>query len=193
MKATASRIRMTAATAGCALLAAAGGAGVSFAWFASSAASEGNSAAAGTLVLDSDASVFDIAAPGPYKTVRPGGPDASGVQTIANHGSVGGDLTVYVSDIDQLSAQNLAPVLRLSIDECTTGSGSTCGDPVSRHEGLLTAATSPIALGALAPQGSAGDTKRFRIRVSWPRAADDVTLHDDQTGFQLNWNIKTSA
>ncbi len=185
---------MTAAIAGGALLGAAGGAGVSFAWFGGTSSSEANSATAATIELTGiDPSANNVLPPDPYAIVRPGGPDATGVQPIGNGGNVGANLTVRVSQIDQLTANNLSSVLRLSVDECTTGTGQTCGTPVSRYDGPIASATSAISLGSLTAQGTTGDSKRIRIRVYWRRADDNTALHNDRMGFRLSWQLRTAA
>ena len=182
------RSRTTAAIAGCALLAAAGGAGGSFAWFGDADASTGNAAEAASIELTGiDPAANRVLPAAPGAVIQPGGSDASGVQEVGNGGEVAGDLTVRVTQVD-LSANDLSSVLRMTIEECAGGTGSTCTGAVTKYDGLLKNATTPIALGALAP----GATRRVRVRVYWPLADANTALYNDTLGFRLAWRLRTS-
>ena len=185
------RPRMTAVIAGCALVAAAGGAGASYAWLGDTHASTGNSATAGTIVLTGiDPAANNVLPPSPYKVIRPGGADASGIQTVGNGGDVPGALSVRVSEVVKLTANDLASVLRINVTECASGSGSTCGDPVNRYDASVPSAGDTVALGSLAP----GATKRIRIRVYWPSSnPPNSALYNDQMGLRLSWKLRTTG
>ena len=179
--------RLTAAIAGCVLCAAAGGAGVSFAYLTDPARSAGNSVQAGTLVLSDVVQGSSVLPP---TVVRYGGSGAAGLQIVGNGGTVGGDLSVRPTDI--VDPQNTLSVkLHLTVQECSSVAG-TCTPTATHYDGpLTTAATAaaPISLGALAPNGQ----KRFRVQVSWPTSAGDNTaLYDDTTTFKLQWRLRTS-
>ena len=179
--------RLTAAIAGCLLCAAAGGAGVSFAFLTDPARSAGNSVEAGTLVLSD---VVQGASVLPATVVRFGGSGAAGLQVVGNGGTVGGELSIRPKDI--ADPQNtLSTKLHLRVQECGALTGS-CTPAATHYDGpLTTAATAaaPIALGALAP----GAQRRFRVQVFWPTSAGDNTaLYDDTTTFKLQWRLRTA-
>ena len=179
--------RLTAAIAGCVLCAAAGGAGVSFAFLTNPAQSSANSVEAGTLVLSDVVQGSSVL---PATIVRFGGSGAAGLQVVGNGGTVGGELTVRPSDI--ADPQNtLSAKLHLRIQECGSLAGP-CTATATRYDGTLTgaaAAAAPIALGSLAASGQ----KRFRVQVSWPLSAgDNSALYDDTTTFKLQWRLRTS-
>ena len=177
--------RLTAAIAGCVLCAAAGGTGVSFAFLTDPARSTGNSVSAGTLVLSDVVQGSSVLPP---TVVRYGGSGAAGLQVVGNGGTVGGDLTVRPANI--ADPQNTLSVkLHLTVQECSSLTG-TCTPTATHFDGpLTTAATAPISLGALAPSAQ----KRFRVQVSWPvSAGDNTALYDDTTTFDLQWRLRTS-
>jgi hypothetical protein len=174
---------MTAVVAGCALVAAAGGVGVSLAYLNDEARSGDNAAATGTIVLTDVVQGSSVLPTGANVRVRPGG-GISALQVAGNGGSVPGSLVITTSSIVD-STNTLSSALRLKIEECATFSDATCATATSRYDGPLAGASSnPVPL-------AAGQQKRFRVRVYWRSSDDNTALHNDTTTFKLNWRLRT--
>ena len=162
-----------------ALLAAAGGTAFSGAFLVEAPAGQPASFATGTLDLASGQSGQTLLT---ATGLRPG-QQREGTITLANHGDLPLAVALRVGGLEQ--APGLAAALEVTVEKCLT---PACATPWRRFSGPLSQLADPAELGDI----EAGEERAFRVRLSWPLAADDPALQGAAADLTLHWKATTA-
>lgn len=105
--------------------------------------------------------------------MRPGD-SRQGTIDIGNQGNAAGTVTLKASG---LSGATLAAAIDLKVED------TTAGGAIQKWSGKL-GSFSSVGLGSFA----AGETRTYRITLSWPSAANEASLQAASTSLTFHWN-----
>jgi spore coat-associated protein N len=164
------------------LLIAVGVTAASGATFTAHTANPSNTFSAGTLSMDNNRDGLAILS---ASNLKPGGPAELGEVVIENDGSLDGDFSLSMSDLDESDA--LAPIagkLNLVVSDC--GADDDCaatGDNAIVYDDTLADMTADVALGNWA----AGESHKYEFAVDLDSSAND-TLQGKSATAEFSWD-----